>query len=66
MRNTNHFDTDETRGEALARLAPAVLILLMTAASWVGVFVVIRNAAQYAPSAQTSNVETIYESMGGR
>ena len=59
-------NTEETREESLARLVPAILILLMTVASWVGVFIVFRNAVESAPSTETSSMETIYESMGGR
>ncbi len=62
----NNFGADETGGEGLARLVPALVIVLMTVASWVGVFVVLRGAVDYAPSAQSTSVETISDSMGGR
>jgi hypothetical protein len=65
--NTNYFQSDNSRNSGdLARVAPAVAIIVMTFVSWAGVFIVFARAAQNAPSVQTTSVETIYDSLGGR
>ena len=58
-------EENEANG-TVARLAPAILIVLMTVASWVGVFVAVRAAVLTAASSQASSVETISAAMGGR
>jgi hypothetical protein len=63
--NKNYAVESRNSGD-LARLMPAVAIIVMTVASWVGVVTVFRQAAQRAPSVQVTSVETIYDSMGGR
>ena len=63
--NTNYADENRNSGD-LARLIPAVAIIVMTVASWVGIFAVFNQAAQHAPSVQATSVETIFDSMGWR
>jgi hypothetical protein len=63
--NTN-YAIESTNSGDMARLMPAVAIIVMTVASWVGVVTVFRQAAQHAPSVQVTSVETIFDSMGGR
>ncbi len=63
--NTNYADESRVSGD-LVRLAPAVAVVVMTVASWVGVLMVFQQAARTAPSVPVTSVETIYDSMAGR
>ena len=60
LENTNYADDNRNSGD-LGRLAPAVAIIVMTVASWVGVFTVFVQAAQHAPSVPVTTVETLYD-----
>jgi hypothetical protein len=62
--NTNYADESRNSGD-LARLIPAVAIIVLTVASWVGVFTVITRAAQDAPSVQVTS-EIIYDPAAWR
>lgn len=63
--NTNYANESKNSGD-LARLIPAVAIIVMTVASWVGVFTVFTQAAQHAPSVQVTTVDSMSDSMGWR
>jgi hypothetical protein len=62
--NKNYSDESRNSGD-LARLIPAVAIVVMTVASWVGVVAIANQAAQQAPRFQVTS-EIVYDSMGGR
>jgi hypothetical protein len=62
--NMNCADESRNSGN-LARLIPAVAIIVMTVASWVGVFTVITHTAQDAPSVQVTS-EVIYDPAAWR
>lgn len=65
LTNTEYADNSRNR-EELTRLAPAVAIIVMTVASWVGVFTVFVRAAEKGPSVPVTTVESVYDSAAWR
>ena len=61
--NMNYMD--ESKSGDLGGLIPAVAIIVMTVASWVGMFTVFNQVAQHAPSVQVTS-DIIYDSAAGR
>jgi hypothetical protein len=63
--NMSYANENRINGD-LARLVPAAAIIVMTVASWVGVFTVFSQAARFAPSVQVTSGETISDSLAWR